>query len=56
MADYNKYHKALDDMQSEGNVNMFGAPAELVAEFPELRRSQAVKIVSEWMKKFLKVK
>jgi len=56
MADYNKYHKALDDMQSEGNADMFGAPAELIAEFPELRRSQAVTIVSEWMKKFLKVK
>ena len=43
------YFEILDTMQEMGNVNMFGAPAELTKHF-DVPRREAVDIVGDWMK------
>jgi hypothetical protein len=39
----------LDLMQESGQMNMFGAPAELTKHF-DVSRREAMSIVTDWMK------
>ena len=47
--EYLPYFVMLDLMQESGQMNMFGAPAELTKHF-DVPRREAVDIVGDWMK------
>ena len=42
----------LNNLRESGVTNMFGAVPYLIEEFPELNRSKAKSILSDWMKNF----
>ena len=46
---HGKYFIMLDLMQESGQMNMFGAPAELTKHF-DVSRREAMSIVTDWMK------
>jgi len=47
--EYLPFFVMLDLMQESGQMNMFGAPAELTKHF-DVPRREAMAIVTEWMK------
>lgn len=42
----------LDDLRESGETNMYGSSIYLQVDFPELRKKDAIEIVSYWMKSF----
>lgn len=42
----------LDDLRESGVTNMFGATPYLMAEFPELSKQEARKVLTYWMETF----
>ena len=46
------YFVFLDALRESGSTNMFAAAPYLVAEYPELKKTQARVILKEWMESF----
>lgn len=44
-----KYFAYLDELRENGDVNMYGTTPYLMAEFPNLKISDAQKILFKWM-------
>ena len=42
----------LNDLRESGRTNMFGAAPYLMADFPDLSKSEASSVLSFWMKTF----
>ena len=42
----------LDELRTFGSINMFGSSTELKKAFPDLTKTEAIKIVSYWMRTF----
>lgn len=45
----NKYWIFLEELRRSGATNMFGAAPYLMANFGELSRAEARKILADWM-------
>lgn len=46
------YLKFLDELRESGKTNMFGSPAYLRREFPELTQREAREVVVHWTEVF----
>jgi hypothetical protein len=44
-----EHKEFLEELRDSGATNMFGATPYLMEEFPELTKSEARTILSEWM-------
>ena len=54
MEESEKYLIYLDNLRESGETNMYGAVPYLISTFPELSKTEAKKVLLNWMETFSK--